>query len=236
MMFPIYLILVLLCKVLVTLDHVFKWKRGAELSADHHLVESWISWWGRLCVWGLSWEQLAEDHVTKDFNSHLKEDFVCVPEATGHIESEGKSVTWEELKVRGCSLLGHPYPFPWRRSTVRPQIQELYGFWPWDNGPALHPLADYLGFMKVWQSSLHEFRRLEEGLQPSPLRRLAGSARVTPLFPDWDEAPRSYKKNVWEIISLAWSENSLGSPERDWESCGGWRSLLSIPLRWPHVD
>ena len=54
-------------------------KRGAELLADHHLVVSWIRWWGRkpdrpgrpkrgvrVC-----WERLAEEPVKIDSKSHL---------------------------------------------------------------------------------------------------------------------------------------------------------------------
>ncbi|MDG2555341.1 reverse transcriptase domain-containing protein [Vibrio parahaemolyticus] len=71
-------------------------KRGAELSTDHHLVVSWIRWWGktprrpgrpkrtvRVC-----WERLAEEPVQMIFNSHLRESFDRVPRAEGDIESE----------------------------------------------------------------------------------------------------------------------------------------------------
>ncbi|TKS65587.1 NLR family CARD domain-containing protein 3 CARD15-like protein [Collichthys lucidus] len=52
-------------------------KRRAELSTDHHLVVSWLRWWGRMAVrpgrpkrsvW-VCWERLAESPVRKSFNS-----------------------------------------------------------------------------------------------------------------------------------------------------------------------
>ncbi|MDF4345943.1 hypothetical protein P3386_24195, partial [Vibrio parahaemolyticus] len=71
-------------------------KRGAELSTDHHLVVSWIRWWGKTpCRPGrpkrtvrVCWERLAEEPVQMIFNSHLRESFDRVPRAEGDIESE----------------------------------------------------------------------------------------------------------------------------------------------------
>ena len=62
-------------------------KRGAELSTDHHLVVSWLRWWGRM-PWGVCWEHLAESPVRESFNSHLRESFDHVPGEAGDIESE----------------------------------------------------------------------------------------------------------------------------------------------------
>ena len=68
-------------------------KRGAELSTDHHLVVSWLRWWGRMPVRPgrpkrivrVCWERLAESPVRESFNSHLRESFDHVPgEAGGH--------------------------------------------------------------------------------------------------------------------------------------------------------
>ncbi|KAK0151566.1 putative uncharacterized transposon-derived protein F52C9.6 [Merluccius polli] len=53
-------------------------KRGAELSTDHHLVVSWLRWWG----------ENAESPVRESFNSHLRESFDHVPGEAGDIESE----------------------------------------------------------------------------------------------------------------------------------------------------
>ncbi len=55
-------------------------KRGAELSTDHHLVVSWIRWWGRhpdrlgkpKRVVRVNWECLSDASVLKVFNSHLR--------------------------------------------------------------------------------------------------------------------------------------------------------------------
>ncbi|TKS65417.1 Craniofacial development protein 2 p97 bucentaur protein [Collichthys lucidus] len=71
-------------------------KRGAELSTDHHLVVSWLRWWGRMAVRPgrpkrsvrVCWERLAESPVRKSFNSHLRESFAHVPGEAGDIESE----------------------------------------------------------------------------------------------------------------------------------------------------
>ncbi|KAK0146684.1 Craniofacial development protein 2 [Merluccius polli] len=71
-------------------------KRGAELSTDHHLVVSWLRWWGRMpvrpgrpkCIVRVCWERLAESPVRESFNSHLRESFDHVPGEAGDIESE----------------------------------------------------------------------------------------------------------------------------------------------------
>ncbi|TWW55998.1 hypothetical protein D4764_09G0010480 [Takifugu flavidus] len=71
-------------------------KRGAELSTDHHLVVSWLRWWGRMPdrpgrpkrVVRVCWERLAESPVRRSFNSRLRESFDHVPEEAGDIESE----------------------------------------------------------------------------------------------------------------------------------------------------
>ncbi|TWW60624.1 R2 Retrovirus-related Pol polyprotein from type I retrotransposable element [Takifugu flavidus] len=56
-------------------------KRGAELSTDHHLVVSWLRWWGRMPdrpgrpkrVVRVCWER--ESPVRRSFNSRLRESF-----------------------------------------------------------------------------------------------------------------------------------------------------------------
>ncbi|TWW74365.1 R2 Retrovirus-related Pol polyprotein from type I retrotransposable element [Takifugu flavidus] len=71
-------------------------KRGAELSTDHHLVVSWLRWWGRMPdrpgrpkrVVRVCWERLAESPVRRSFNSRLQESFEHVPGEAGDIESE----------------------------------------------------------------------------------------------------------------------------------------------------
>ncbi|TWW59276.1 R2DM Retrovirus-related Pol polyprotein from type II retrotransposable element [Takifugu flavidus] len=71
-------------------------KRGAELSTDHHLVVSWLRWWGRMPdrpgrpkrVVRVCWERLAESPVRRSFNSRLQESFDHVPGEAGDIESE----------------------------------------------------------------------------------------------------------------------------------------------------
>ncbi|TWW80203.1 R2 Retrovirus-related Pol polyprotein from type I retrotransposable element [Takifugu flavidus] len=71
-------------------------KRGAELSTDHHLVVSWLRWWGRMLdrpgrpkrVVRVCWERLAESPVRRSFNSRLRESFEHVPGEAGDIESE----------------------------------------------------------------------------------------------------------------------------------------------------
>ncbi|TWW71616.1 hypothetical protein D4764_16G0001130 [Takifugu flavidus] len=71
-------------------------KREAELSTDHHLVVSWLRWWGRMPdrpgrpkrVVRVCWERLAESPVRRSFNSRLRESFDHVPGEAGDIESE----------------------------------------------------------------------------------------------------------------------------------------------------
>ncbi|TWW78310.1 hypothetical protein D4764_11G0004310 [Takifugu flavidus] len=78
--------------VVVSLDlrpHVLdtRVKREAELSTDHHLVVSWLRWWGRMLdrpgrpkrVVRVCWERLAESPVRRSFNSRLQESFDHVP-------------------------------------------------------------------------------------------------------------------------------------------------------------
>ncbi|TWW69277.1 hypothetical protein D4764_18G0000830 [Takifugu flavidus] len=69
-------------------------KRGAELSTDHHLVVSWLRWWGRMPdrpgrpkrIVRVCWERLAEFPVRRSFSSHLWESFDHVPGEAGDIE------------------------------------------------------------------------------------------------------------------------------------------------------
>jgi len=71
-------------------------RRGAELSTDHHLVVSWLRWWGKTPVRPgrpkrnvrVCWERLAESPVRRSFNSHLRESFDHVSGEAGDIESE----------------------------------------------------------------------------------------------------------------------------------------------------
>ncbi|KAK0145690.1 hypothetical protein N1851_015412 [Merluccius polli] len=71
----------------------------AELSTDHHLVVSWLRWWGRMPVRPgrpkrivrVCWERLAESPVRESFNSHLRESFDHVP-GEGADQSCGRKV------------------------------------------------------------------------------------------------------------------------------------------------
>uniref|UniRef100_A0A8C2ZPF1 Reverse transcriptase domain-containing protein n=1 Tax=Cyclopterus lumpus TaxID=8103 RepID=A0A8C2ZPF1_CYCLU len=86
-------------------------KRGAELSTDHHLVVSWIRWWGsRLERPGkpkrvrVNWERLAEDPVREVFNSHLRKNFSQIPREAGDMESEWTlfKASIVDAAARGC--------------------------------------------------------------------------------------------------------------------------------------
>ena len=52
---------------------------GARALTDHHLVVSWLRWWGRMLIRPgmhkrivrICWELLAESPVRRSFNSHL---------------------------------------------------------------------------------------------------------------------------------------------------------------------
>lgn len=58
-------------------------KSGAQLLTEHHLVVSWIRWWGRLPekpgkpkqIVRVNWECLTEDPVWNTFNSPFGEAF-----------------------------------------------------------------------------------------------------------------------------------------------------------------
>ncbi|XP_049457564.1 craniofacial development protein 2-like [Epinephelus fuscoguttatus] len=123
-------------------------KRGAELSTDHHLVVSWIRWRGRLldrsgkpkCVVRVNWKCLAEDPVCGVFNSHLRENFSCIPGEVGDMESE-----WAMLKVsiveataRSCgqkvvgACRGSNQRTRWWTPAVREAIRlKKEAFWVW---------------------------------------------------------------------------------------------------------
>ena len=71
-------------------------KRGAELPTDHHLLVSWIRWWGRLLDKPgrqkrdvrVDLEHLVEAPVCEVFNSHLQRNFSCILGEVGDMESE----------------------------------------------------------------------------------------------------------------------------------------------------
>ena len=87
-------------------------KRGAELSIDHHLVVSWLHWWGRMPirpgrpkrVVRVCWERLSESPVRRSFNSHLRQRFNHVLGEVGDIESEWAmfSASIVEAADRSC--------------------------------------------------------------------------------------------------------------------------------------
>ncbi len=87
-------------------------RRGAELSTDHHLVVSWIRWWGRKldrlrrpkCTVRVCWERLAESPVREIFNSHLRWSFDRIPRESGDIESEWTmfSTSIVDAATRSC--------------------------------------------------------------------------------------------------------------------------------------
>ncbi len=81
-------------------------------STDHHLVVSWIRWWGRLLdrpgkpryVARVNWECLAEAPVHEVFNSHLRKKFSCILAEAGDVESEWAMFKFSivEAVVRSC--------------------------------------------------------------------------------------------------------------------------------------
>ncbi|TWW67235.1 hypothetical protein D4764_02G0002760 [Takifugu flavidus] len=110
-------------------------KRGAELSTDHHLVVSWLRWWGRMPdrpgrpkrVVRVCWERLAESPVRRSFNSRLRESFDHVPGEAGDIESEWTmfraSIVGVQLRRLPRQRLGHGKSSvrPWRTTFGRPR-------------------------------------------------------------------------------------------------------------------
>jgi len=69
-------------------------KRGAELSTAQHLVVSWIRWRVRVPdrpgkpkrVVRVNWECLVEAPDHEVFNSHLRNNFSCIPGEVGNME------------------------------------------------------------------------------------------------------------------------------------------------------
>ena len=80
-------------------------KRGAELSADHHLVVGWVQWQGKSLdrpgkpkqVVRISWEHLGEAPVREAFKSHLRRSLSSIPVEAGDIEPE-----WTMFKPFRC--------------------------------------------------------------------------------------------------------------------------------------
>ena len=93
-------------------------KRGAELSTDHHLVVSWIRWWGRLPdrpdepkrVVRVNWGSLVEAPVHGVFHSHLRKNFSCIPGEVGDMESEWAmfraSIAEAAVRICGQKVVG----------------------------------------------------------------------------------------------------------------------------------
>ncbi|TWW53113.1 R2 Retrovirus-related Pol polyprotein from type I retrotransposable element [Takifugu flavidus] len=89
-------------------------KRGAERSTDHHLVVSWLRWWGRMPdrpgrpnrTVRVCWERLAESPIRRSFSSHLRESFDHVPGEAGDIESKWTMfcASIVEAADQGCPL------------------------------------------------------------------------------------------------------------------------------------
>ncbi|KAK0145481.1 putative uncharacterized transposon-derived protein F52C9.6 [Merluccius polli] len=112
-------------------------KRGAELSTDHHLVVSWLQWWGRMpvrpgrpkCIVRVCWERLAESPVRETFNSHLWESFDHVPGEAGDIESEWAMFHASIIKAadRSCGCGGNSRT-RWWTAAVRDagKLKESY--------------------------------------------------------------------------------------------------------------
>lgn len=186
-------------------------KRGAELSTDHHLVVSWIRWWGktprgpgrpkrtvRVC-----WERLAEEPVQMIFNSHPRESFDRVPRAEGDTESEWalfRSAIVEVAvascgrKAAGASRGGNPRTRWWTpevRGAVRLK-KEAYRAWLVCGSP----------------EAADGYRRAQ---------RSAAAAVV--------EA----KTRAWEEFSEATEEDYRSAPKRFWQTIwrlrGGRRQL-----------
>uniref|UniRef100_A0AAR2JPA7 Endonuclease/exonuclease/phosphatase domain-containing protein n=1 Tax=Pygocentrus nattereri TaxID=42514 RepID=A0AAR2JPA7_PYGNA len=86
-------------------------KRGAELSTDHHLVVSWIRWWGKMPVRPgkpkrivrVCWERLAEEPVRLIFNSHLRQNFDQISGEVGDIDSEWAMFRSSIAEAADCS-------------------------------------------------------------------------------------------------------------------------------------
>uniref|UniRef100_A0AAR2KE64 Endonuclease/exonuclease/phosphatase domain-containing protein n=1 Tax=Pygocentrus nattereri TaxID=42514 RepID=A0AAR2KE64_PYGNA len=86
-------------------------KRGAELSTDHHLVVSWIRWWGKMpvrpgkpkCIVRVCWERLAEEPVRLIFNSHLCQNFDQISGEVGDIDSEWAMFRSSIAEAADCS-------------------------------------------------------------------------------------------------------------------------------------
>ncbi|XP_061740413.1 uncharacterized protein LOC133541215 [Nerophis ophidion] len=113
--------------------------RGAVLSTDHHLVVSWLRWWGRMPdrpgrpkrIVRVCWERLAESPVRRSFNSHLRKNFEHVTREVLDIESEWTMFRTPIVeaadrscgrKVVGACRGGNPKT-PWWTPTVRDAVK-----------------------------------------------------------------------------------------------------------------
>ena len=109
-------------------------KRGAELSTDHHLVVSWLRWWGRMPIRPgrhkrivkVCWERLAESPVRESFNSHLRESFDHVPGEAGNNTSKTSLIPPTRLPVRKQGL-GTGMGSPISGTEVAEVVRKLLG-------------------------------------------------------------------------------------------------------------
>ncbi|KAL7866069.1 hypothetical protein SRHO_G00113160 [Serrasalmus rhombeus] len=123
-------------------------KRGAELSTDHHLVVSWIRWWGKMPVRPgkpkrivrICWERLAEEPVRLIFNSHLRQNFDQISGEVGDIDSEWAMFRSSIVEAADCSC-GRKVVGACRGSNPRtrwwtPQVRDAVklkkeSYWAW---------------------------------------------------------------------------------------------------------
>ncbi len=104
-------------------------KRGTELSRDHHLVVSWVRWWGKpLDIPGnpkhavrVNWECLEEATVQEAFNSHLLQSFSGNPvEVGGMFKASTAEAVAESCGHRVIGALKGSNPrISWRTPAIR---------------------------------------------------------------------------------------------------------------------
>ncbi|TWW62757.1 hypothetical protein D4764_04G0014040 [Takifugu flavidus] len=154
-------------------------KRGAELSTDHHLVVSWLRWWGRMLdrsgrpkrIVRVYWECLAESPVRRSFNSHLRESFDHVLGEAGDIVSEWtmfrasivEAVLWPQggwcLSWRQCPklLVDTSADRYWQAKRSAATAVAEAKTWAWEEfGEAMENLLRESGVQGPYQSAPYD--------------------------------------------------------------------------------
>ena len=168
-------------------------KSGAELSTDHHLVVSWLQWWGRMPVRPgrpkrivrVCWEHLAESPVRESFNSHLQESFDHVPGEAGDIESEWAMFRASIVKAanRSCG----------RNSQTR--------WWT----PAVRDAVKLMESYRVLKETFLACGTLEAAGRYRQAKQSADAAGAEAKARTWEEFGEAMENDFWTALKRFWT-------------------------------